>query len=66
MFVAPNVARARRAARVADAVRARLGENAITRARLLPRGPAKRRGGAGKGGKGEGDADEASSLPSVD
>jgi len=64
MFADPAVERARRAARAADAVRARLGDDAITRARLLRRGPAKRRGGADEGGgAGEG---EASSLPSVD
>jgi len=46
--------RARRMARATDAVRERLGEHAITRARLLRRG------------RGRNKATEASSLPSVD
>jgi nucleotidyltransferase/DNA polymerase involved in DNA repair len=62
LFSDPDEARARRAARAADAVRARLGDDAITRARLLRRAPAK---GRRRGSDGEHDP-EASSLPSVD
>ena len=74
----PAEERARRAARAADAVRDRLGEGAITRARLLRPSPdGARRGGAARrsrGGGGDGedgpeggtDPSEASSLPSVD
>jgi len=50
LFVDPVEDRARRMARAADAVRERLGEGAMTRARLLDRG----------------EDDEASTLPSVD
>jgi DNA polymerase IV len=71
LFADPVAERGRRAARAADAVRARLGEDAITRARLLRRGPpgerAGRRGdGEGRGGDGGGEPPEAGSLPSVD
>ena len=58
LFVDPAEARARRAARASDAVRDRLGDGAITRARLLGRGHRGRRGKPGP--------PEASSLPSVD
>ncbi len=54
LFEAPGEERSRKLARASDAVRDRLGERAITRARLL-----RRRDHT------EGD-DEASSLPSVD
>ncbi len=50
--------RARRAARASDTVRERLGEEAITRARLLQR--------RGRGGRRKPRPPEASSLPSVD
>jgi len=50
LFVDPGEERARRMARGADAVRERMGEKAVTRARLL----------------GWADEDEASTLPSVD
>jgi DNA polymerase-4 len=50
LFADPGEERARRMARAADAVRERMGEKSVTRARLL--------GGA--------DEDEASTLPSVD
>ena len=50
LFADPREDRARRMARAADAVRERLGEHAVTRARLLDRG----------------EDDEASTLPSVD
>jgi DNA polymerase-4 len=50
LFADPGEERARRMARAADAVRERLGERAVTRARLLDRG----------------EDDEASTLPSVD
>jgi nucleotidyltransferase/DNA polymerase involved in DNA repair len=59
LFADPDEERARRAARASDAVRDRLGENALTRARLL------RRHGR-KGDDEEDEAPEASSLPSVD
>jgi DNA polymerase-4 len=58
LFANPAEDRARRAARAADAVRDRMGEGAITRARLLSR-----RTGRGGGKPGP---PEASSLPSVD
>jgi DNA polymerase IV len=60
LFADPDEARARRAARAADAVRARLGDDAITRARLLRRAPARKRRDSAD------DDSEASSLPSVD
>jgi DNA polymerase-4 len=50
LFADPDEERARRMARAADAVRERMGEKSVTRARLLDRG----------------DDDEASTLPSVD
>jgi len=53
LFTDPEEEKARRMARAADAVRDRLGEEAVTRARLLRKRKAK-------------DSDEASSLPSVD
>jgi DNA polymerase-4 len=56
LFEDPDLMRLRRAARASDAVRSRLGENAMTRARLL-RSP---RRGAGD------EPPESSSLPSVD
>jgi nucleotidyltransferase/DNA polymerase involved in DNA repair len=56
LFTTPEEERARRMTRAADAVRERLGEDAVTRARLLRRP------------KGDDDDEppEASSLPSVD
>ena len=57
LFTHPAEERARRAARAADAVRDRLGERALQRARLLPR--------RGEEGRAE-DEPEASSLPAVD
>ncbi len=58
LFEDPDEERARRAARAADAVRERMGERSLTRARLIERPPA-----TGT----ETDAPpEASSLPSVD
>jgi len=60
LFVDPDEARARRVALATDAVRARLGESAVTRARLLER-PS-----AGAADDGRGDDGEASSLPAVD
>ena len=54
LFDDPAAERTRRLARAADAVRERFGDEAVTRARLT----------RGRGKKG--DADEASSLPSVD
>ena len=59
LFLDPDEERARRAARVADAVRDRLGEQSLTRARLLRRS---RRHTDDPGS----DPEEASSLPSVD
>jgi nucleotidyltransferase/DNA polymerase involved in DNA repair len=56
LFVTPDEERARRMTRAADAVRERLGEDAVTRARLLRRR---------KGDEDE-EPPEASSLPSVD
>jgi nucleotidyltransferase/DNA polymerase involved in DNA repair len=57
LFPDPEEEKARRAARAADAVRDRIGEKAITRARLLRK----------KKTEGEKDSpEEASSLPSVD
>jgi DNA polymerase-4 len=56
LFAAPGEERSRRVARATDAVRKKLGERAITRARLLDR--PRRQGGE--------DPEEASSLPSVD
>ena len=58
LFEDPEQERARRASRAADAVRQRMGDRALTRARLLERP-----------GHGEDDGEdpaEASSLPSVD
>ncbi len=66
LFPDASEEKARRIARAADAVRDRMGEGAITRARLMRRRGGK--GGTGEPGKGGG-ADgppEASSLPSVD
>lgn len=60
LFVDESDERARRMARAADAVRDRLGDGAVTRARLL----GGRRRPEGK--KEDADDDEASSLPSVD
>jgi nucleotidyltransferase/DNA polymerase involved in DNA repair len=54
LFVDPAESKARRMARAADAVRDKLGEKSLTRARLL------------KGKKKNDDDKEASSLPSVD
>ena len=53
LFETPADERARRWAAAADAVRERLGERAVTRARLLR-------------GEDEPDPDEASTLPAVD
>jgi DNA polymerase-4 len=58
LFPDPGEERARRVARASDAVRERVGERALTRARLL--------GGRQRDGDGEDDPAEASSLPSVD
>jgi nucleotidyltransferase/DNA polymerase involved in DNA repair len=58
LFEAPAEERARKMARAADAVREKLGENALTRARLL-RKPVQK-------GDPDDSPDEASSLPSVD
>jgi DNA polymerase IV len=67
LFADPDEARARRAARASDAVRARLGDDAITRARLLRRTPGKSRRAGNAATRGDADGDpEASSLPSVD
>jgi len=57
LFPDPGTERARKLARAADAVHARLGDDALVRARLLPH--ARSRNEAA-------DGDEASSLPSVD
>ena len=59
LFEDPDEARARRFARAADAVRDRLGEDAVVRARLLGR---KRRGADDESEE----PGEASSLPAVD
>jgi DNA polymerase-4 len=71
LFVDPAEDRARRAARAADALRERLGEDAVTRARLLGRrGHGRPEDGPGHGTKRRGrpkpGPPEASSLPSVD
>jgi DNA polymerase-4 len=58
LFGDPCDERARRAARAADAVRDRMGERSVTRARLLDR--------PGNGDGREGAPAEASSLPTVD
>ena len=58
LFEAPVNERARKMARAADAVREKLGEKAVTRARLLPR--------PGRDPDEDEPAEEASSLPSVD
>ena len=55
LFEDPDETKSRRMARAADAVREKLGERAVTRARLLR-----------KKKEGEDDDKEASSLPSVD
>ncbi len=57
LFPDPREERARRASLAADEVRERLGRDAVTRARLLPRRRPRDEGAA---------ASEASSLPSVD
>ncbi len=57
LFEDPREERARRAARAADAVRARLGDESLTRARLLQRP---------RGSGADDDPAEASSLPAVD
>ena len=57
LFTDPREERTRRASLAADEIRERLGSDAVTRARLLPR-----RSGTRNGGR----APEASSLPSVD
>ena len=61
LFPDPDEERARRMARAADAVRNRLGEDAVVRARLLrrPEGCPEDEGGDDTPG-------EASSLPAVD
>jgi len=59
LFPDPAEERARRAARAADAVRDRLGDAAITRARLLR----KDAGGAGGGGKAAGGGARLSETP---
>jgi nucleotidyltransferase/DNA polymerase involved in DNA repair len=56
LFTTPDEERARRMTRAADAVRERLGEDAVTRARLLRR----------RKGDDDEEPPEASSLPSVD
>jgi nucleotidyltransferase/DNA polymerase involved in DNA repair len=56
LFTSPDEERARRMSRAADAVRERLGEDAVTRARLLRR----------RKGDDDDEPPEASSLPSVD
>jgi nucleotidyltransferase/DNA polymerase involved in DNA repair len=58
LFTDPGEERARRMARAADAVRDKLGERSLTRARLLRRRAAET--------DDDSDAAEASSLPSVD
>ena len=58
LFEAPVNERARKMARAADAVREKLGEQAVTRARLLRR--------PGRDPDEDEPAEEASSLPSVD
>ncbi len=58
LFEDPREQRARRVAHAADAVRRRMGEHSLTRARLLER--------PGQADDGGDDPTEASSLPSVD